>query len=125
MRGFQLWSICRRREDDGAALSGIDGDRFERATPAPGVSAKVIAGKFGGISGPVTGIAIDPLYVDLRLGPGIAQELPVPAGHTAVIYVFDGAAGSGKASLPKGTLAVLGNGTRIRVTAGAEVPPCC
>jgi hypothetical protein len=46
--------------------------------------------------------------------------VPVSAGHTAVIYVFDGAARSGKASLPKGTLAVLGDGTRIRVTAGTE-----
>jgi redox-sensitive bicupin YhaK (pirin superfamily) len=121
MRGFQLWvNLPAAQKMTAPRYQEFDGDRFERATPAPGVSAKVIAGRFGGVSGPVTGIAIDPLYVDLRLGPGIAHELPVPAGHTAVIYVFDGAASSGKASLPKGTLAVLGDGTRIRVTAGAE-----
>ena len=121
MRGFQLWvNLPAAQKMTTPRYQEFDSDRFELATPAPGVSVKVIAGTFGGVSGPVTGIAIDPLYVDLRLGPGIAQEVPVPAGHTAVIYVFDGAASSGKASLPKGTLAVLGDGTRIRVTAGAE-----
>jgi quercetin 2,3-dioxygenase len=121
MRGFQLWvNLPAAQKMAPPRYQEFDGHRFERATPEPGVSAKVIAGTFGGISGPVTGIAIDPLYVDLRLGPGIAQELPVPAGHTAVIYLFEGAASSGKASLPKGTLAVLGDGSRIRVTAGPE-----
>jgi redox-sensitive bicupin YhaK (pirin superfamily) len=121
MRGFQLWvNLPAAQKMTAPRYQEFDGDRFELATPAPGVSVKVIAGRFGGVSGPVTGIAIDPLYVDLRLEPGIAQELPVAAGHTAVIYVFDGTAASGKASLPKGTLAVLGDGTRIRVTAGAE-----
>ena len=121
MRGFQLWvNLPAAQKMAAPRYQEFDGDRFERATPAPGVSAKVIAGRFGGVTGPVTGIAIDPLYMDLRLGPGIAQELPVPTGHTAVIYLFDGAASSGKASLPKGTLAVLGDGNRIRVTAGPE-----
>ncbi len=121
MRGFQLWvNLPAAQKMTAPRYQEFAGDRFDVARPAPGVSAKVIAGRFGGVSGPVSGIAIDPLYVDLRLGPGITQELPVPAGHTAVIYVFDGAAGSGKASLPKGTLAVLGDGSRICVTAGTE-----
>jgi hypothetical protein len=121
MRGFQLWvNLPAALKMTAPRYQEFDSNRFEPASPAPGVSAKVIAGRFGEVTGPVTGIAIDPLYVDLRLGPGITQELPVPAGHTAVIYVFEGAASSGKASLPRGTLAVLGDGTRIRVTAGAE-----
>jgi len=121
MRGFQLWvNLPAAQKMTAPRYQEFDGDRFELATPAPGVSAKVIAGRFGGVNGPVTGIAIDPLYVDLRLGPGLAQELPVAAGHTAVIYVFEGAAASGKTDLPKGTLAVLGDGTRVRLTAGAE-----
>jgi hypothetical protein len=121
MRGFQLWvNLPAAQKMTTPRYQEFDSDRFELATPAPGVSVKVIAGRFGAVSGPVTDIAIHPLYLDLRLGPRITQEVPVPAGHTAVIYVFDGAASSGKATLPRGTLAVLGDGTRIRVTAGAE-----
>jgi redox-sensitive bicupin YhaK (pirin superfamily) len=121
MRGFQLWvNLPAAHKMTAPRYQEFGGDRFELATPAPGVSAKVIAGSFGGVSGPVTGIAIDPLYVDLRLGPRISEVLAVPVGHTAVIYVFDGAASSGKASLPTGTLAVLGDGTGIGVTAGPE-----
>jgi redox-sensitive bicupin YhaK (pirin superfamily) len=84
------------------------------------MSAKVIAGTFGNARGPVTGIAIDPLYVDLRLGPGITQDVPISPGHAAIAYVFDGATTCGGASVPKGTLAVLGDGGRVRVTAGKE-----
>jgi quercetin 2,3-dioxygenase len=121
MRGFQLWvNLPAAQKMTAPRYQEFTADRFELAMPTPGMSAKVIAGTFGGASGPVTGIAIDPLYIDLRLGPRIMQEVPVPAGHAAVIYVFDGSANAGKASLPRGTLGVLGDGTRIRVTAGAE-----
>src|SRR5215470_9827457 len=121
MRGFQLWvNLPAAQKMTPPRYQEFDSGRFELASPGPGASAKVIAGAFGGVTGPVTGIAIDPLYVDLRLGPGISQELPVSAGHTAIIYVFEGAATSGKASVPKGALAVLGDGTRVRVTAGTE-----
>jgi hypothetical protein len=40
-----------RPEDGAAAHREFDGHRFERATPEPGVSAKVIAGKFGASAG--------------------------------------------------------------------------
>ena len=121
MRGFQLWvNLPAAQKMTAPRYQEFDSDRFELATPAPGASVKVIAGEFTDVRGPVTGIAIDPLYIDLRLAGGITQELPVPAGHTAVIYVFDGAASSDQTLLPKGTLAVLGDGSRIRLTAGAD-----
>lgn len=118
MRGFQLWvnlpaaqKMCPPRYQE------LDANRFTTAQPTPGVQATIVAGTLDGVSGPVTGIAIDPLYVDLRLQPRAAHEMSIPAGHTAVIYVFDGTASVGDAALPKGTLAVLGDGTRVRVAA--------
>ena len=121
MRGFQLWvNLPAAQKMMPPRYQEFAGDRFELVMPSPGMSAKVIAGQFANTTGPVTGIAIDPLYIDLRLGPGIAQDLPVAAGHTAVIYVFEGAASCAGTSVPKGTLAVLGVGARVRLTAGKE-----
>jgi hypothetical protein len=43
------------------------------------------------VKGPVTEIAIKPLYMDVTLAPGASFELPVPAEHAANAYVFEGA----------------------------------
>jgi redox-sensitive bicupin YhaK (pirin superfamily) len=121
MRGFQLWvNLPAAHKMRPPRYQEFDADRFTVAQPAPGVRAKIVAGTLDGVSGPVTEIDIDPLYLDLRLDAGVAYDLPVAAGHTAVIYVFEGAAAVGEAILSKGTLGVLGDGTRVRVTAGKD-----
>ena len=51
---------------------------------------RVVAGEFGGVRGPVTEIAAQPLYMEVNLEPGGEFELPIPAGHTCVAYVFEG-----------------------------------
>jgi len=119
MRGFQLWvnlpaaqKMCPPRYQE------LDADRFTTTEPAPGVRATIVAGTLDGVSGPVTGIAVHPLYADLRFEPRAAHEIPIPPGHTAVTYLFDGSAAIADAVLPRGALAVLGDGTRIRVVAG-------
>ena len=119
MRGFQLWvNLPAAQKMSPPRYQELDADRFTTAAPAPGVQATIVAGTLGGVSGPVTGIATDPLYVDLRFEPRAAHEIAIPAGHTAVIYAFDGAADVADAALLKGTLAVLGDGTHVRVAAG-------
>jgi quercetin 2,3-dioxygenase len=119
MRGFQLWvNLPAAQKMSPPRYQELDADRFTTVEPASGVRATIVAGTLDGVSGPVTGIAIDPLYADLRLQPGAAHDVSIPAGHTAVIYVFDGTVSVGDAALPKGTLAVLGDGTHVRIAAG-------
>jgi quercetin 2,3-dioxygenase len=119
MRGFQLWvNLPAAQKMSPPRYQELDADRFTTAQPAPGVRATIVAGTLGGVSGPVTGIAIDPLYADLRFEPRAAHEISIPSGHTAAIYAFDGAATVADAALPKGTLAALGDGTHVRVAAG-------
>jgi redox-sensitive bicupin YhaK (pirin superfamily) len=121
MRGFQLWvNLPAAHKMRPPRYQEFDADRFTVAQPAPGVRAKIVAGTLEGTSGPVTEIAVDPLYLDLRFEAGGGYDLPVAAGHAAVIYVFEGAAAVGEAILSKGTLGVLGDGTRVRLTAGKD-----
>ncbi len=55
-----------------------------------GARVRVVAGEFEGVAGPVTDIAAQPIYMEVALAPGAQVTLPVPAGHTAVAYVFEG-----------------------------------
>ena len=55
-----------------------------------GVKVKVIAGEANGILGPVTEIAIKPLYLDVQVPAKCEFEHTIPDGHRALIYVYRG-----------------------------------
>jgi redox-sensitive bicupin YhaK (pirin superfamily) len=81
-----------------------------------GARVRMVAGEFGGVTGPVTEIAAQPIYGEIALDPGSEVELPVPTGHTAVAYVFEGAVafGSGnEAAVPAVRMAVLSDGEGV------------
>ena len=62
MRGFQLWvNLPAKHKMSKPRYQEIPADRFTETKPASGVTLKVIAGTVGGVSGPVTDIAIDPV----------------------------------------------------------------
>jgi hypothetical protein len=52
-----------------------------------------VCGNFWGKSGPVDGIAAEPIYLDVSVPPGQRKTLPVETTRHAFAYVF---AGSGK-----------------------------
>jgi redox-sensitive bicupin YhaK (pirin superfamily) len=43
-----------------------------------------------GVRGPVDGIAIAPVYLDVALEPGAKLSVPLPENHSAFAYVFEG-----------------------------------
>ena len=55
-----------------------------------GATIRIVAGEIDGVQGPVTEIAANPVYLDIELGPGSSFSYPIPLGHTAVAYVFEG-----------------------------------
>jgi len=89
--GFQLWvnlpaaqkmSQPRYQEVHAADIPQVELD---------GVRARVVAGEYGGVRGPVTAIAAQPLYMDVTLQPGVEFALPLAADHTLIAYLFEGA----------------------------------
>jgi len=62
-------------------------------TDDDGTHVRVICGNFWGKSGPVDGIAADPVYLDVSVAPGRRKSLPVGTTRHAFAYVF---AGGGK-----------------------------
>jgi hypothetical protein len=72
-------------------------------TDDDGTKVRVVCGKFWGASGPVDGIAADPVYLDVSVPPGKRKTLPVETTHHAFAYVF---AGGGKFCNASGPQAV-------------------
>jgi len=120
MRGFQLWvNLPARDKMTAPKYQEYGPERFPEVDAAPGVRAKVIAGEVAGVRGPIEQPATEPTYLDLLLGAGDRYAHPLPTGHAAFAYVYEGSARLGEggqaATLQAGELAVLGEGERAVV----------
>lgn len=115
MWGFQLWvNLPSSDKMTAPRYQDIPPEEIATATPAPGVSVKVIAGEFDGLTGPVAGIATAPVYLDIALEPGAHVAVPLPEGHHAFAYVFDGTeAKVGDQLLKRSELGVLSPGDNV------------
>lgn len=120
MAGFQLWiNLPARLKMGRPRYQEFPAAAMPVVTPAPGVSVRLIAGALEDRSGPVSGIATQPLFWDVGLDAGTAWSAPVPASHQAFLYVFEGAVRAGPAvsrhKVQRGQMAVLGQGDHVEL----------
>ena len=123
--GFQLWvNLPAKDKMAKPRYQDIDPDRIPETAAPGGVRVRVIAGRLGAVEGPVSAVATEPVYLDIALPAGSRFACPLPEGHTAFAYVFEGEAriGSGEAAktASRGELAVLGAGDHVDLAAGGE-----
>ncbi len=96
MRGFQLWiNLPARDKMCPASYRDIQADEIPVIDLAGGGRAKVIAGAFvhdgRTVDGPARGGAVTrPLYVDVTLPAGASLTCPLPDGHAAFLYPYEG-----------------------------------
>jgi redox-sensitive bicupin YhaK (pirin superfamily) len=125
MRGFQLWMNLPAKDKMSAPnYQEFGGERLP-VVEQTGVNVKVIAGTLGASVGPVKQPATDPIYLDIRLDAGADYAVPVPQGHSAFVYVYEGAVNVGvsreAATINAQELAVLGDGNEVRLSGRAPV----
>jgi hypothetical protein len=127
MRGFQLWlNLPANEKMKPAAYSDIPSAAIPVATPGNGVIVKVIAGtlEHGGkkTAGPMQGLSTEPRYFDAHLAPSAVFEAPVPAGHNAFVYAYEGEAvvGPDRKPLPHRAAGLLSGGDSVRIEAGEK-----
>ena len=142
MHGFQLWANLPkslkmtdpRYQDITNGDIPIEGDE-------DGTTVKVIIGSFWGKTGPVDGIAANPMLLDISIPAGRRKTFPVDTRANALAYVFAGSGHFRDASAPMGikvekeyrgeelnirdlsgnrTLIRFGEGDEITVEAGDE-----
>lgn len=121
--GFQLWvnlpakqkMIAPRYQNIKASEIGEIG--------RDGATIRVIAGSVDGVTGPIAGIAAEPLYLDVSLPGDGVFALPVARGASAFAYLFEGAAGfdpAGERAVISPRLVVWEDGDSVAVRAGAQ-----
>ncbi|MCB2101217.1 MAG: pirin family protein [Rhodobacterales bacterium] len=120
LHGFQLWvNLPAVRKMTAPRYQNIEPDEIPEVALAGGGRARVVAGTAFGVTGPVTGIDVDPLFIDLRLAPGAQETVAVPDGHTLFLY---GIAGTVLAPqpVPADTLAILHGSGPAHLTGGDQ-----
>ena len=130
MRGFQLWvNLPASHKMDDPKYQEFAPDKLPVVQAGEGVSVKVIAGEVRSaegeaVRGPIVQPATDPLYFDATLAPAAEWTQPLPAGHNAFAYVFEGSVsigiGENARDVAAQELAVLGGGASLRVRAGSD-----
>jgi redox-sensitive bicupin YhaK (pirin superfamily) len=104
MHGFQLWAnLPSALKMTPPRYQEVKSNDIPQITDDDGTHVRVICGNFWGKSGPVDGIAAEPVYLDISVAPGRRKALPVGTTRHAFAYVF---AGSGKFCNASAPLAV-------------------
>jgi redox-sensitive bicupin YhaK (pirin superfamily) len=104
MHGFQLWAnLPASLKMTPPRYQEVKTGDIPEITDDDGTQVRVVCGTFWGKSGPVDGIAADPIYIDVSVPAGQRKTLPVETSRHAFAYVFGG---SGKFCNASGPLSV-------------------
>ena len=119
MWGFQLWvNLPAEHKMTEPRYQDIPASDVPETSLDDAVSARIIAGKLNGITGPVSGVVTEPFYFDVRCEGGAGTEIPTPGGHNAFAYVYEGAIciGADKGSvIRRGEIALLTAGSMASI----------
>jgi redox-sensitive bicupin YhaK (pirin superfamily) len=118
MQGFQLWvNLPAKDKMTAPRYQDIEPGRIPEVE-STGARVRVIAGSHRGVRGPVQAEATEPLYLDVSLKGDQKFEAPVPEGHNAFVYVYEGSIDIGGRAVVRGELAVLRGGDTVAASAG-------
>lgn len=118
--GFQIWvNLPRSLKMTRPRYQDVPAGKIPQVVRPDGVAVRVVAGAVDGVQGAVREIAAEPEYLDVSMPARTVFEQPVPRGHTALAYVFQGEVGFGEGPAVEATrLAVLGDGELVRARTG-------
>jgi redox-sensitive bicupin YhaK (pirin superfamily) len=103
MHGFQLWAnLPSSLKMTTPRYQDIAGSDVEEIIDDDGTRVKIVIGKFWGKTGPVDGIAADPLFLDISMPPNTKKSFPVETYARTFAYIFAGSGTFRDASNPVG-----------------------
>ena len=116
--GFQLWvNLPAKQKMIAPRYQNVNANEIAEIKREGGAKIRVIAGKVDGVVGPISGIAAEPTYLDVAVAPHGSFSLPIPRGHSAFAYVFEGEGkfGPEKRSVTTPRLVVWDDGDSVEV----------
>ena len=133
MEGFQIWlNLPAELKMSHPRYQDVGAAQIPEVRRDDGTLVRVVAGEVDGVAGAVTEIYAEPEYLDVTLPPGAAFVQPVPRGHAALAYAFEGEGRFGVgcdlgyrgdldgALLSAPQMAVFGDGDEVRVQTDAR-----
>lgn len=92
MWGYQLWvNLPAKEKMKEPRYQDIEASKIPAVELGDtGIVIRLVAGKIGDIEGPVNGIPVNPLLMDVMLPAGVTFEFPIPDGHTLFLYTVEG-----------------------------------
>ncbi len=91
MYGFQLWAnLPASHKMMEPRYRDVKRAQMPEVSLAQGVTVKIICGRVGNATGPVTDIVTDPEYLEVSVPAGGEFHHPIRRGHTALAYVIAG-----------------------------------
>ncbi len=118
--GFQLWvNLPKRLKMSAPRYQDIPAQDVPEVS-GHGAAVRVAAGEAFGATGPVGGIVVAPTMLDVTVPANGTFSHELPASQAAFAYVFDGGLSIGpeRTQVPRGHLAVLGQGAALVARAG-------
>jgi redox-sensitive bicupin YhaK (pirin superfamily) len=120
MWGFQLWvNLPAEQKMTEPRYQDIPASDVPETGIGGNVVVRVVAGELNGIKGPVSGVATEPFYFDVRCEGPAEVPIPTPETHKVFAYPYEGdiSIGAEQGTLVRrGSIALLGPGTSVSVT---------
>jgi redox-sensitive bicupin YhaK (pirin superfamily) len=117
--GFQLWvNLPAKLKMDPPRYQNISAKEIPEVQRDGHATIRVLAGAIDGVAGPISGIAADPTYLDVSVSPRASFVQPIPRGHAAFAYLFEGEAKFGvedRVTVKQPKLIVWSDGDTIEV----------
>ena len=122
MHGFQLWAnLPGQLKMTAPRYQDVKSPDIPEIIDDDGTVVRVIVGDYWGKTGPVDGIAAEPVYLDISVPPGKRKSFKIDTYRRAFAYVFAGQGNFRDASAPQGVLLekeVQGEEVNIRDLSG-------
>jgi redox-sensitive bicupin YhaK (pirin superfamily) len=125
IKGFQLWvNLPKSHKMMQPRYQDIAAKNVPETISQHGARVRVVAGVEGDVRGPVEDVIMSPTYIDVTLVGGGRYSRLLTEGHTAFVYIFDGAlrlSGGDGGTYSKGHILLLEKeGDRLEVTASSH-----
>lgn len=117
VHGMQLWvNLPASDKMKKPAYRDVTADNLV-VIEEEGAEIRLIAGEYKGQKGPVAGVQLNPVYMDIHMQADSQVTLDIPRGHTAFVYPVSGSVKIGAQTVARRTLAVLGQGDQVTLKA--------
>jgi redox-sensitive bicupin YhaK (pirin superfamily) len=116
MKGFQLWvNLPANQKMSKPRYQEYSSDTIP-LIKSNNTKIKVIAGDYEGIQGPVKGLYMQPLYMDIELGSNSELTIPVEENYSSFAYIFEGEGFfAGNTNVSEGKLVIFTEGDSVKI----------